>query len=52
MNKVVFYAPTNEAEEQDILEKLPRYKKIVMGDANAKVGGCKVGYEDVIDRFV
>ena len=64
MNIVVIYdlTLTIEAEEQDkldfynelqdLLEKLPgRDVNIVMGDANVKLGGCNVGYEDVMDRF-
>ena len=39
MNIVVIYAPTNVAEEQDMME------------TNSQVGGCNVGYEDVIGRF-
>ena len=59
MNTLVFYVPTNATEEQEkldfcnelqgVLEKLPW--RDVMGDANAQVGGCNVGYEDVISRF-
>ena len=62
MNIRVIYAPTYAAEEQDkldfynelqdVLEKLPgRDVNIVIGDANAKIGGCNVGYEDVMGRF-
>ena len=59
MNIVQIYAPTNDEEEkkdnynrlQAVIEGLPNKDlKIIMGDANAKVGEDNTGYEETMGK--